>query len=401
MIEQTSKPLLFNDLIAIVGPEHVSEADDALSVSPTNTEETAAVLRLANFAKVPVYTTGGGSKRGWSDCASFGILLRTTRMNALLDHTWQDMTCTIQTGCTWAAMQILLAKHGQFVALDPLWPDTSTIGGVIAVNDSGALRFKYGSLRDLVIGMTLVLADGTIAHTGGKVVKNVAGYDLHKLMIGAFGTLGLITEITFRLHSLPVAKESFTVVCQTVEPLGSLLLQLLDSHLSLHAIQLRTAGGSFHLDLELATFPQALAVQRMQFAAILKEHRLAFEAATNTIWSHRLQLFNVPDTFTVKATMMPTEIARFTAIVSDMGGSSVTQATGIMTAALPASTEQIPALRQQIIDAGGSLTILTQPATVSLDRWGPAPDALLLMQRLKQHFDPNRTLNPGCFLGGI
>jgi glycolate oxidase FAD binding subunit len=100
-------------------------------------------------------------------------------------------------------MQQSLAKHGQFVALDPLSPDRATIGGIAATNDSGSLRLRYGSLRDLIIGMTIVLADGTIARSGGKVVKNVAGYDLHKLMIGAFGTLGIITEITFHLHSIP------------------------------------------------------------------------------------------------------------------------------------------------------------------------------------------------------
>ena len=101
------------------------------------------------------------------------------------------MTCTVEAGCTWAAMQAALARHGQMVALDPLWPEKATVGGVVATNDSGCFRLKYGGLRDLIIGMTIVLADGTIAKTGGKVVKNVAGYDLHKLMTGAFGTLGV------------------------------------------------------------------------------------------------------------------------------------------------------------------------------------------------------------------
>ena len=113
-------------------------------------------------------------------------------MNALREHAWQDMTCTVEAGCTWAAMQAELARHGQMVALDPLWPERATVGGIVATNDSGALRLKYGGLRDLIIGMTVVLADGTIAKSGGKVVKNVAGYDLHKLMTGSFGTLGVI-----------------------------------------------------------------------------------------------------------------------------------------------------------------------------------------------------------------
>ena len=111
-------------------------------------------------------------------------------MNALRDHAWQDMTCTVEAGCPWAAMQVGTRRHGQMVALDPLWPDRATVGGIVACNDSGALRLKFGGLRDLIIGMTIVLADGTIAKSGGKVVKNVAGYDLHKLMTGSFRHAG-------------------------------------------------------------------------------------------------------------------------------------------------------------------------------------------------------------------
>ena len=105
-----------------------------------------------------------------------------------------------------------LARHGQMVALDPLWPDRATVGGIVATNDSGALRLKFGGLRDLIIGMTIVLADGTIAKTGGKVVKNVAGYDLHKLMTGSFGTLGVIAEVNFRLHPVEEHARTWTVV---------------------------------------------------------------------------------------------------------------------------------------------------------------------------------------------
>ncbi len=131
-------------------------------------------------------------------------------MCELREHAWQDMTCTVQAGCSWAAMQDQLQQHGQMVALDPLWPERATVGGIVACNDSGALRLKYGSLRDLIIGMTIVLADGTIAKSGGKVVKNVAGYDIHKLMTGSFGTLGVIAEVNFRLHPLEEHARTWT-----------------------------------------------------------------------------------------------------------------------------------------------------------------------------------------------
>jgi glycolate oxidase FAD binding subunit len=155
-------------------------------------------------------------------------------------------------------MQQSLAKHGQFVALDPLWPDRATIGGIAATNDSGSLRLRYGSLRDLIIGMTIVLADATVARSGGKVVKNVAGYDLHKLMTGAFGTLGVITEITFRLHSIPKHVQSLTIPSVDVEPLGLLLMKIRDSHLSTQSLQLRSTSNGFSLDVRVATLPEVI-----------------------------------------------------------------------------------------------------------------------------------------------
>ena len=156
---------------------------------------------------------GGGTKQGWGYPVAPALVLEMQRLNVLREHTWQDMTCTVEAGCTWAALQSGLAEHGQYVALDPLWPEQATVGGIVATNDSGALRLKYGGLRDLIIGMTIVLADGTIARTGGKVVKNVAGYDLHKLMIGAFGTLGVITSVNFRLHPLPADARTWSFAC--------------------------------------------------------------------------------------------------------------------------------------------------------------------------------------------
>ena len=126
----------------------------------------------------------------------------------------------------------------------------ATVGGAIATNDSGSLRLRYGSLRDLVIGMTIVLADGTIAKTGGKVVKNVAGYDLHKLMIGAFGTLGVITEVTFRLHAIPRHTESLTFRAATASTLAPMLQTIRGGHFSTQRLQLRGARDGFSLDID-------------------------------------------------------------------------------------------------------------------------------------------------------
>src|SRR5205085_1751730 len=153
-------------------------------------------------------------------------------LNHVIEHAAGDMTVTVEAGCTIAALQQVLAQRGQRLALDPLWPDRSTVGGVIATNDSGSLRHAFGSLRDLILGVTVAPPDGALARSGGKVVKNVAGYDLPKLMVGAFGTLGVVTSATFRLHPLPAATRTFPFVAPSARDAGRFVLAVRDSTLA-------------------------------------------------------------------------------------------------------------------------------------------------------------------------
>src|SRR6202046_1814154 len=212
-------------LTTITGPEHVRPGDP-IEVSPANTQQISEILQYANQNQLTLTPTGSNTKQTWGNPTKTNIHLDLTRLNKVIEHPWQDLTCTVQTGCTWATLQQALKKHGQFVALDPLWPERATVGGILATNDSGALRHRYGSLRDLVIGMTIVLADGTIARSGGKVVKNVAGYDLCKLITGSLGTLAIITEATFRLHPLPQHPQTFTVSAPQAKQLAPLMASI-------------------------------------------------------------------------------------------------------------------------------------------------------------------------------
>jgi glycolate oxidase FAD binding subunit len=368
--------------------------------APGNTDEVAAILRLANAQGGAVVPRGGGTKQGWGNPVTPAIVLEMGRMNQVREHTWQDMTCTVEAGCKWSAMQSVLAQHGQSVALDPLWPDLATIGGVVATNDSGALRLRYGGLRDLIIGMTIVLADGTVARTGGKVVKNVAGYDLHKLMIGAFGTLGVITSVNFRLHSIPQSVQTFTVSAPAAEPLGRLMLALLHSQLSTVAIQLRGAAQGFDLDVQLASLPEVLLTQAEVLQELARGESLTVKRCAEDVWVARQQLF--AQDLVCKGTMLPSAVVGFAERVRGLGGSSVTQATGIMMAAFPAvAAEKVPHLRREFEEASGSLMVLQQPAGGMLACWGAPPDSLPLMREIKQRFDSESVLNPGRFLGGI
>src|SRR6202167_4986557 len=195
-------------LASILGPQYLSREGGVLVVAPTDKQQIAEVLRFAAAHNLVVSPVAGRTKQGGGNPVNADIRLSLTRLNAIREHAWQDMTCTVEAGVPWGHLQKELKLHDQMVALDPLWPDCATVGGIIACNDSGAMRLKFGGLRDLIIGMTVVLADGTIAKSGGKVVKNVAGYDLHKLMTGSFGTLAVVTEVNFRLH--PVEQHART-----------------------------------------------------------------------------------------------------------------------------------------------------------------------------------------------
>src|SRR5437016_5088162 len=158
-------------------------------------------------------------------------------MTEIIEHAWADLTVSVQAGCTIQRLQETLSQHGQRLALDPLWPEKATVGGVLSTNDSGALRLRFGALRDLIIGVTIALPDGTLASSGGKVVKNVAGYDLPKLVTGAFGTLGIITRAVFRLHPLPLNSRSFSVATANAEEAQQIILAIQDSKLAHVALQ--------------------------------------------------------------------------------------------------------------------------------------------------------------------
>jgi glycolate oxidase FAD binding subunit len=384
-----------------IGAEYVSDNLGSISILPVETEHVASAMRVANAERLEVAITGGSTKRVAWVRNTAPVWIGTTSLIEVREHTWQDLTCTVQAGCRWQTLQSTLAQHGQFVALDPLYPDRATVGGIIATNDSGSLRLKYGSLRDLVIGMTIVLADGTIAKSGGKVVKNVAGYDLHKLMIGAEGTLGVITEVTFRLHAIPRHTRSFTFDSRTPQPVGELLLAILNSHLNTQAMQLRNSKEGFHLDVQLAALPEVIRQQADALRSMAKRLQLDASDSVSDAWKMRERAFSQRGICTMKATMLPSQIPATMAAIHALGGTGVIQATGIMIAHIPPpNVEPILQLRAQLEQTGGSLTIV-RDLPKGVDRWGKLPDSIDLMRRIKHQFDPNNILNPGRFVGGI
>ena len=359
----------------------MQELSGATAVEPADEKETSAILRSANEAGQAVIPTGGGTKLDWGNPPrKADVLLSMRKQSRVIEHAWADLTVTVEAGCTIADLQRTLAEHGQRLAIDPLWPERATIGGVLSTNDSGSLRLGYGAMRDLIIGVTLVLADGTIAKSGGKVVKNVAGYDLPKLATGAMGTLGVITRAVFRLHPLPRNTRTLTISADDADSMQRIILAILDAQLAPAAVQARNGN----VDILLEGTLDGIAAQE----SAIKKFGLVREGSPD-VWQARENMFG--ETPIVKFTTLPSRIAAASTRFSRF----VIQATGIGFAPFQGD---LAALRAAIERDGGSLMILGRS---ELDSWGSPGDALPLMRAVKAQFDPKATLNPGRFVGGI
>lgn len=386
-----------------------------LVLEPADQQQLAEVLRIANESKLAVIPRGGGTKLAWGNPPlRADLLLSTVRLNRVLEHAWADLTVTVEAGCTIQTLQGTLAKHGQRLALDPLWPERATIGGILSTNDSGALRLRFGALRDLIIGVTIALPDGTLASSGGKVVKNVAGYDFPKLVTGALGTLGVITRAVFRLHPLPRNALSFTISIANAETAQKLVLAIQDSKLAHVALQ---TGFSTEtppsIDILFEGTEAGLNAQAAQLRALcgfakISEASPAAWNACQELWSFS----NPSETVIAKVSTLPTGLAHAIKLFTRAADSaqlrwkSLTYATGLGWLRLEGSSHSLhrtlTSLRVDLEKMGGTLVLLHRPANLPpFDAWGTPGDSLALMKSIKNQLDPANTLNPGRFLGGI
>ena len=423
---------------AIAGADNVRAASDSdrvagkrpqLVVAPGSEEQLAQTLKTANESGLAVIPRGGGTKLAWGNLPQrVDVILSTARLNAIVEHAHSDLTVTVEAGCTVAQLAETLAKQNQRLALDILWPSRATIGGILSTNDSGALRLRFGSLRDLVIGITLALPDGTLAKSGGRVVKNVAGYDLPKLVTGALGTLGVITQATFRLH--PMAKETRTVSCLAGDAREAqrIVLAIQDSKLAHSALQIRfTESVQPQVDVLFEATEAGCTAQTEQLKKIVAP-TTAIDSVSE-VWNARQELYSqgtdnlaemgrsnaapLHDPAAIaKLSVLPTQIAETCEAIVTLAGThrarfkSVFNAIGIGTVYLAAAPNDlattVASLRGKVESLGGSLIIAHRPdAMAKLDTWGNSGDAVDLMRAVKKQFDPKSTLNPGRFVGGI
>jgi len=389
------------DMVSGVRPQFV--------VEPENEQQLVAALFCADEAGAAVIPRGGGTKLDWGNPPKRAeVILSTARLNRVLEHAWADLTVTVQAGCTLQSLQNTLAQHGQRLAFDGLWPERATIGGVLSTNDSGALRLRFGGLRDLILGVTIALPDGTLASSGGKVVKNVAGYDLPKLVTGAFGTLGVITSAVFRLHPLPRSARTLSFTAENFQAMQDLVLSIQDSKLAHTALQIRWPCA----DILFEATDAGLNAQESQLHKLLGSTRV--KEASGHVWNARQELWNsrTDNAVIAKLSILPAEIAKKVDALKGIANSRkltwqmVAQAAGITTLRLDSDPVSISAavreLRAEVEGSGGSLVVLRRPKILeSLDAWGNAGDSAGLMRAVKYQLDSKGTLNPGRFVGGI
>ncbi|HMK74518.1 MAG TPA: FAD-binding oxidoreductase [Myxococcaceae bacterium] len=387
---------------------------------PATPEEAEEVLRRSAAERLRLAFAGGRTELELgAPPAALDALVSTRRLSRLVEYAPLDQIVTVEAGVTLQALQATLRERRQMLALDPPWPDRATAGGVVATNAFGPLRTRYGSVRDLIIGITLVRADGTRARGGGKVVKNVAGFDLPKLMVGSLGSLGLIATVTFRLHPAPESASTVLFPAASAEALSRVGQALRREQLEPAAVAALSGQTGFDLGVRFEGFEAGVRQQRERLLALSRPLELSAElldaAGAERFWSRHASWREAKADFRAKLATLPTEAPR---AASDAwaplrDGLRAPRAVLYPTLGLgflagevqdaAALAEGIARARSALAPRGGRLLVHAAPADLRArtDVWGPPPRAAPLLARVKAELDPEQRLAPGRTAGGI
>jgi glycolate oxidase FAD binding subunit len=417
---QTEKGLT-EDLRRIVGPDNVHEAteEDAVEgvepdfvVEPGSVEEVSALMKLAAREGLAVAPRGGGTKMHIGDPPRrLDLIVSTARMNEVLEHTPGDQIVRLQAGVKLEDLQKYVSSSDQMLAIDP--PESgATVGGIVAANSSGPRRYRYGTIRDLIIGITVVLHDGTVAKAGGKVVKNVAGYDLSKLFTGSLGTLGIIATANFRLHPRPEASRTVAVEVTEPQQAQAAAQAIVHSQVEATAVELHYGENEKLLAVLLESISGGIDAKAETASFLLKQYgevrTLSQEEAD------RLGSLTSPQVV-MKIGAPPVDLA---AVLESVLGAVERKGlahpritghagTGVTLVGLSEETEDgaagfVEEMREIWVRRGGSVTLQRAPLTLKqrVSTWDNGGDYLGLVRRVKEKFDPRGGMNPGRFLGG-
>jgi glycolate oxidase FAD binding subunit len=399
------------DVVAGVRPEWVAE--------PATVDEVGAVLRVAAGSGLAIVPRGCGGRLDWGGPPErCELVLDLRRLDQVLEHAAGDLVVRVQAGVRLARLGAVLAGAGQRLVLDG---GGGTVGGALAVGTAGPLRWRYGAPRDQLLGVTVVRADGVVAVAGSRVVKNVAGYDVGKLLTGSYGTLGVIVAAILRLHPAPAATGWVTFTVPDPAAAAARAAAILDSQLAASAVELdRPAAGPVELAVLVEGSPAGVAGRVAAAAALLGG--AAAELAGGRVagaapdWWGRWP--GEPAGTLVELVFPPARLAevldRVAAAARAAGLAAVpvrgSAGAAVLRAGLPPAAEPaavaalLAALRQALAPPDAAVVVRRAPGAVraAVDLWGPVdPGALRLMRRVKAEFDPDRRLSPGRFVGGI
>ncbi len=353
---------------------------------PATAEQVAKALHQAAEAGMAVFPVGGGRAAEMGDPpARDGIDLRLSGLDRVLEHSQADMVVSVEAGITLEALQELLGKSGQFLPLDPFNSPGHTIGGLLATGWTGPLRQRYGSPRDYLIGIRVALPDGRLASAGGRVVKNVSGYDLMKLHYGALGTLGVIVAASFKVFPKPLHDVTVESTHESMDEAWAAAERALNMPMAPAAVELFSSGRV------LARFLGSPEATKRMVAD------LGWKKADGSAWK-------------THSTAAPPRWARVAAprqelrrILGKLGADEqwwASPGTGIANWAVAGGAEDVQAVRGAVTAGGGSLILIAGPSEFRHDAgaWGTPPATLHLMRRLRTAFDPNQVINPGKFV---
>ena len=416
---------LIDELTAHAGPGAAVRAGGAadavdgvqprLVVAPASRAALAETLARAASERLRVRVAGGRTKQDWGTPGdTIDLLLSTAALGDVIEHRHGDLTATVESGATLAAVNAALAAHGQRLPWDPPWPERATIGGIVATNDSGPRRHGHGAPRDSIIGVTMARVDGRIAKAGGIVVKNVAGYDLSRLLTGSFGCLGVILTATFKLAPDPPASRTVEVTVASLEAAAPIAAELASSSLTPTAIELSWAPARLLVrfeSVEASVAHQAEAACAMvgtRGDAVVRSGGDEQETWRRHVahWSCGGALVKLS---TVPAEVFPTLVwLRDRAAADGLEMAAAGRAgLGVVDVRLDGPPEAqaglVAALRERLPIGRGSAVIRRGDPALrrSVDAWGPIGDGMRVMTSIKRQFDPEGLLNAGRGPGGL
>jgi glycolate dehydrogenase FAD-binding subunit len=428
---------LADALGAIVGVDAVQRGevgravDDAVPrwvAAPGTTEELGALLGLAHAEKLVVVPRGSGSTMALGHPPTrVDLVIDLGRMDAVLEYNPEDLTMTVGAGATLGRLEARLSTRGQFLPVDPPGAATRTIGGVVATNASGPLRARYGTTRDLLLGIRFVQADGVVTWGGARVVKSVTGYDVPKLMVGALGTLGILSELTLRLHPRPDCERTWIVTFGTAQSAQAFVASLIDSSLQPNRVEwLNPVASRAWIEMPAAaailvsvgSVAAAVLDQQARIEGLARQAKGVMSEVAHDRWPRHGAGPDSSTMVTLRVGTLPTVLADSVTgldrALADVAPSATLAVTGSAVvgalraelggAGLEEATAFVSRARALVEPVAGSVIVERAPIAVrrAVDPWGPvAPEPLALMRALKKEFDPEGILNPGRFVGGL